>query len=109
MNYNPTLVLDWTGSLHNKHFLTREEHTKQVVTWPQGPYKVSRRTSEQTMHSSCFSSSIDSFCAAAPAAANWLLGIWSLQKKDLLSLFSVTPQKGLELGPDLIQRSNFVV
>ena len=27
-----TLVLDCTGSLHNKHFLTRDEQTKQVVT-----------------------------------------------------------------------------
>jgi len=48
----PTLVRDWTGSLHSRHFLTRGEHSEQVATCPQGPNRVSRFVSEQTIQSS---------------------------------------------------------
>jgi len=47
-----TLVRDWTGSLHSKHFLTRGEHREQVATCPHGPNRVSRFVSEQTIQSS---------------------------------------------------------
>ena len=32
-----TLVLDCTGSLHMRHFLTRGEQMEQVATWVHGP------------------------------------------------------------------------
>lgn len=47
-----TLVRDWTGSLHSKHFLTRGEQREHVATCPHGPNRVSRLVSEQTMQSS---------------------------------------------------------
>jgi len=48
----PTLVRDWTGSLHSKHFFTLGEQREHVATCPHGPNKVSRFVSEQTMQSS---------------------------------------------------------
>lgn len=51
-NHILTLVRDCTGSLQMRHFLTRGEQREQVAMCAQGPNRVSRLRSEQTMHSS---------------------------------------------------------
>lgn len=53
-----TLVRDWTGSLHIRHFLTLGEHREHVAMCPHGPKSVSRFVSEHTMQSSSDSCSL---------------------------------------------------
>ena len=49
--WQPTLDRETTGSLHSRHFFTREAQLEQVTMCPHGINSVSRFLSEQTIHS----------------------------------------------------------